>query len=113
MADNIADTLAAIEIGLKTQAQRFLPHNVAHFNLQTHTLSRLIPLMAETLNDTHPLYQKLIQLDAAWCQLEMGLYGLCSDCETPINITLLQHNPLRQRCGACQQKYIPHPLKKL
>lgn len=113
MANDIADALSKIEIDLKKQAQRFLPHNCAHFNLQTQTLSRLIPLISDALNDTHPLYRQLIQLDAAWCQLEMGLYGLCSDCEAQINFTLLQQNPLRQRCQACQKKYIPNTLTQL
>lgn len=110
MTNNIVDRLSNIEIDLKTQAQRFLPHNMAHLNLQTHTMCQLIQLMAETLGKNHPLYLQLIQLDAAWCQLEMGLYGLCSDCEAQIDYTLLKQFPLRQRCCSCQEKYrhLPH-----
>ncbi|WP_299493580.1 TraR/DksA C4-type zinc finger protein [uncultured Shewanella sp.] len=105
ITNHIAKNLSKIEIDLKTQTQRYLPHNMAHLNLQTQTLSQLISLMAETLSKNHPLYHQLILLDAAWCQLEMGLYGLCSDCEAPIERKQLKQNPLRQRCNRCQAKH--------
>ncbi|WP_299007584.1 TraR/DksA C4-type zinc finger protein [uncultured Shewanella sp.] len=104
--DNIVDKLSKIEIDLKTQAQRFLPHNMAHLNLQTHTISQSIQLMTETLGKKHPITLQLIQLDAAWCQLEMGLYGLCSDCEIQINHQVLEQFPLKQRCSSCEEKHL-------
>lgn len=112
MTNNIVDRLSNIEIDLKTQAQRFLPHNMAHLNLQTQTLSQVIQLMAETLGKSHRLSLQLIQLDAAWCQLEMGLYGLCSDCEIQINQQLLEQFPLRQRCSSCEEKHLDLSYKR-
>jgi DnaK suppressor protein len=52
------------------------------------------------------IFTKLMQLDAAYCQLELGLYGLCSDCEMDIEASRLIANPTEQRCTHCEQKHL-------
>ena len=52
-----------------------------------------------------PHIKQLKQLDAALCQQQLGLYGLCSDCETELTFELLYQDPCRQRCTPCEQKY--------
>ncbi len=45
------------------------------------------------------------RIDAALCQIDLGLYGLCSDCEEPIELALLAKDPTEQRCMQCKEKY--------
>ncbi|MCE2573229.1 TraR/DksA C4-type zinc finger protein [Motilimonas eburnea] len=45
------------------------------------------------------------KIDAALCQIDLGLYGLCSDCEEPIESQLLNQDPTEQRCVRCKEKY--------
>jgi len=48
---------------------------------------------------------ELKRVDAALCQLDLGLYGLCSDCEESIEPELLQADPCRQRCRHCERRH--------
>ena len=48
---------------------------------------------------------RLKRLDAALCQMELGLYGLCSDCEEPLAIDQLDQDPSLQRCPRCETRY--------
>jgi len=55
---------------------------------------------------TPELEQKTRRLElvqAALSQMDMGLYGLCSDCEAKIEHELLQLDPARQRCARCEK----------
>ncbi|MGO1245969.1 MAG: transcriptional regulator, TraR/DksA family protein [Oceanisphaera sp.] len=52
-----------------------------------------------------PHIKQLKQVDAALCQQQLGLYGLCSDCETELSHELLYQDPCRQRCVQCEAKY--------
>ncbi len=61
--------------------------------------------MSEARLCNDPLFRQLAQLDAAICQLDIGLYGLCSDCETEIETERLNNNPLEQRCAHCEANY--------
>lgn len=47
---------------------------------------------------------RLEALLAAISLMDMGLYGLCCDCEQRIEIELLQQDPARQRCQRCAAK---------
>lgn len=69
------------------------------------SLTRLIEWM--TANEhTHPsLFKRLMRLDAAYCQLELGLYGLCADCEVEMETERLSQDPTLQRCTPCDVKY--------
>lgn len=50
-----------------------------------------------------PLLQRLIELEAAVAQFEIGQYGYCADCEERIELTLLEQDPATQRCRHCQE----------
>lgn len=52
-----------------------------------------------------PQLKALKQVDAALCQWQIGLYGLCSDCEAELTHEQLYADPCRQRCDPCEQKY--------
>lgn len=60
---------------------------------------RLLPIDVETRVHT------LLQLEAALCQMEMGLYGLCADCEDPLDPAALDQDPALQRCPRCEARY--------
>lgn len=49
-----------------------------------------------------PLIQRLIELEAAIAQFEIGQYGYCADCEEQIELVLLERDPATQRCKRCQ-----------
>ncbi|WP_372872456.1 TraR/DksA family transcriptional regulator [Shewanella sp.] len=69
------------------------------------SLSELIDsLTAQHLSD-EPIYDQLTRLDAALCQLDLGLYGLCADCEAEIEADRLAEDPTVQRCRACDEHY--------
>lgn len=52
-----------------------------------------------------PQLKALKQVDAALCQQQLGLYGLCSDCEAELTFEQLYQDPCRQRCTTCEQKH--------
>lgn len=87
------------EIGALVQAQAFAP------KLNSLSLTELIDLLAKTPFDDHPLFERLMRLDAALCQLDLGLYGLCSDCEAEIEAERLVQDPTEQRCHQCAEHY--------
>ncbi|MFM2483930.1 TraR/DksA family transcriptional regulator [Celerinatantimonas yamalensis] len=47
---------------------------------------------------------ELCRIDAALCQGELGLYGICSDCEDSIEEERLEADPCTQRCEKCETK---------
>lgn len=48
--------------------------------------------------------EKLSQIDTALKRIEEGAYGLCQDCEEPINEKRLLSNPHFQTCIACAEE---------
>lgn len=48
---------------------------------------------------------RLQAIDASLCQLEIGLYGYCADCEQSIEPELLQRDPATQRCKRCDEAH--------
>ncbi|RKF20257.1 hypothetical protein DBZ36_07390 [Alginatibacterium sediminis] len=81
---------------LQLSAERL--HQMSH--------SELIEL-AEKIDDQrlHANLKQLQRIDAALCQLDIGMYGLCSDCEEPIESKALELDPCVQRCRSCQDKH--------
>lgn len=69
------------------------------------SLAELIDKLAQTPLAEHPLFCRLNKLDAAFCQLDLGLYGLCSDCEAEIESERLSQDPTEQRCTSCAEHY--------
>ncbi|MEL0628595.1 molecular chaperone DnaK [Psychromonas aquatilis] len=66
------------------------------------------------LSESHSLslYKQQIQsIDAALQGIELGLYGLCSDCEAPLTIDELLVCPTKQRCQGCETKYQQQKVK--
>ncbi len=49
-----------------------------------------------------PKIQRLIELEAAIAQFEIGQYGFCADCEAPLQLSSLNENPALQRCEKCE-----------
>lgn len=55
--------------------------------------------------------QKIKCIDAALQGMELGLYGLCSDCETTLSVEALYDCPTQQRCPDCETKYQQQRVK--
>ena len=49
-----------------------------------------------------PKLNRLVQLEAAIAQFEIGQYGFCADCEEPIELERLMEDPAVQRCSKCE-----------
>lgn len=65
-------------------------------------------------SESHSLnvYKSQIQsIDAALQGIELGLYGLCSDCETELSLNELSDCPTKQRCDVCEIKYQQQKVK--
>jgi RNA polymerase-binding protein DksA len=45
----------------------------------------------------------LHEIESALARIEAGEYGLCTDCEEPIDLRRLQAHPAALRCARCQQ----------
>jgi len=50
-------------------------------------------------------------IDAALQGMDLGLYGLCSDCEVELDANELFECPTQQRCHACETKYQQQKVK--
>lgn len=75
--------------------------------LQKHPLTHWPDLMKKWLTpELNEKRQRLELVQAALSQMDMGLFGLCSDCECRIDRALLQQDPARQRCEQCQAAYL-------
>lgn len=66
--------------------------------------------LVETLNkiEIYSISEKTLTLksiDAALNNIEIGMYGLCADCEAEIEINQLVLHPTIQRCPVCENKY--------
>lgn len=79
------------------------PHWLAQIStMNSSTLVDAIEPLA--LNELRQPLQQLKQIDAAMCQMEMGLFGICSDCEEMIETEVLDQQVTAQRCRRCQQQ---------
>ena len=47
---------------------------------------------------------KLAQVKVALARIEAGTYGICADCDGPINPARLEARPFATRCVSCQQR---------
>jgi DnaK suppressor protein len=47
----------------------------------------------------------LDEIDAALLRIDDGEYGLCIDCEEPIDLRRLRAHPAALRCAGCQQSF--------
>ncbi|MFB2801648.1 TraR/DksA C4-type zinc finger protein [Shewanella seohaensis] len=103
---HIRQELSELEANLRKEIgalPQFIEILGAHYaNL---SLGELIDRLAQSHLAEHPLFCRLNRLDAAFCQLDLGLYGLCSDCETEIEAERLTQDPTEQRCSSCAEHY--------
>ena len=44
-------------------------------------------------------------IEAALRRIDMGLYGVCRDCDGDIGFKRLQSQPVAERCVACQEQH--------
>ncbi|QUN07029.1 TraR/DksA family transcriptional regulator [Shewanella yunxiaonensis] len=77
------------------------------------SISEIIDAMVGAELCHHPLYEKLNRLDAAQCQLDLGLYGMCADCESEIEPERLAQDPTEQRCQCCSEQYAHEHRREL
>jgi RNA polymerase-binding transcription factor DksA len=49
--------------------------------------------------------EELRGLEGGLLRLALGRYGVCTDCEAPIDAARLHYEPGAMRCLACQQRY--------
>lgn len=48
---------------------------------------------------------ELRRIEAALRRLDMGVYGVCSDCDEDIEYERLRNQPIAERCLACQKQH--------
>ena len=106
---DIRAQLSQIEAELRAKIKlELLQHHIDNQQLNTiqqMDLSNLIDYLSEIKMSDTGLFEHLMRLDAAICQLDLGLYGLCSDCESEIEASRLQGDPTEQRCSVCASRY--------
>lgn len=91
-----------LQQGLRTEYSDLL------LKLESNPLSHWPELLSQWLTpELETKTRRLEAIQAALSQMDMGLYGLCSDCDSRIERHLLKQDPARQRCERCQ----PPPYK--
>ncbi|QQX81904.1 TraR/DksA family transcriptional regulator [Shewanella sp. KX20019] len=103
--NQIKQMLSGIESELRQKIGALPEIQAKLMDQHNYSLCELIEIMTQAHLCDNPLFLKLTQLDAACCQLDIGLYGVCSDCESDIETELLAANPLEQRCLNCNSQY--------
>ncbi|NOU49622.1 conjugal transfer protein TraR [Pseudoalteromonas sp. JBTF-M23] len=67
--------------------------------------SEWLDIAAKHINpQQYPDFQRLLKLEAALCQIDIGQFGYCCDCETQLDIKDLTADPTIQRCHNCSEK---------
>ncbi|MCX2767402.1 TraR/DksA family transcriptional regulator [Pseudoalteromonas sp. B530] len=88
---------------LKASPNEFT-HNLAN-TLELNPPNKWLDIVMEKINPEQlPLYDRLMKVEAALCQMEIGQFGYCCDCEQTIELELLEHDPATQRCRSCKTK---------
>jgi DnaK suppressor protein len=74
-------------------------------SLENTSPTEWLDITANKLSPEHlPRYNRLVQLEAALCQIDIGQYGYCCDCEQELDVVQLEHDAATQRCYACATK---------
>ncbi|KFZ37121.1 hypothetical protein HR45_11960 [Shewanella mangrovi] len=95
----IRQRLSAIEKDIRSELVALDPQ------WRDMALGDIIELMAKRELCGNAIYARLVRLDAAICQLELGLYGLCADCEAEIEADRIASDPTEQRCQLCDEQF--------
>lgn len=81
-------------------------HQIAAKNLGRLPLDELIEFTQEIENpELAKNVRKLKNIEASLISIELGMYGLCSDCESDLLTAQLEEKPTMQRCTYCESKY--------
>jgi len=102
---HIRHELSQLETHLRKEIGALAKINQVSLDTQASSLCEIIEVLTKATLCDHPLFSKLTKLDAAICQLDIGLYGLCSDCESEIEPERLTKDPIEQRCANCAEQY--------
>ncbi|MEC4725661.1 TraR/DksA C4-type zinc finger protein [Shewanella sp. D64] len=102
---HIRHELSKLESHLRKETGELAIRNRLLLDNEQASLCDIIEILTQAKLCNKPLFMRLTQLDAAFCQLDIGLYGLCSDCENEIEPERLAKDLLEQRCTSCADKY--------
>ena len=81
-------------------------HHLAVKNLASLSTDELIEFTSKIDNpELKKNIEQLKNIDASLVSIEVGMYGLCSDCESELTLAQLSSNPTTQRCPNCEAKY--------
>ena len=102
--------LEQLELSLRCELMQLIKEplqatEVAKISMKT-PLGNVIDYLSQIKLSNTNTFAKLMRLEAAYCQLELGLYGICSDCEKEIEPLRLIADPTEQRCAKCEQKFL-------
>ncbi|WP_160061781.1 TraR/DksA C4-type zinc finger protein [Psychromonas sp. L1A2] len=99
-----------VKVRLTASSKQYLNDLVK--DVDTMNADALIDSLVHSESHSLNLYKTQIQsIDAALQGIELGLYGLCSDCEVEIEVEELFECPTKQRCTACEIKYQQQKVK--
>ena len=102
---HIRHELSKLETQLRKEIGELVGKNHLVLDNEQVNLCDIIEVLTQAKLCDEPLFMKLTKLDAAFCQLDIDLYGLCSDCENEIEPERLARDMLEQRCTNCAEKY--------
>jgi len=107
-----SDTAAAVDARLHGQGE----HRHDEAGLPRHAAETDDDAAAETQRqaDVTHLARSAVALsdiEAALARMDQGEYGLCIDCEEPIDLRRLQAHPAALRCAKCQQTFETRKLR--
>jgi DnaK suppressor protein len=81
-------------------------HKLAAKQLQKLSNDQLVELTSKLdISSLAHKTNKIKSIDASLNDIDLGLYGFCSDCEAEISIQKLQENVTTKRCDICEKKY--------
>lgn len=83
------------------QSNNLIHHSLLQ-TLEANSPERWLELTDKQLGSEYrALIMRLEKLEAAVCQIEIGQYGYCCDCEEKIDAQRLLADPTNQRCKNC------------
>ena len=95
-----ADIRAAL---LKSDDENYIELAGRVSDLENSSLADL--LVDVTLADIDRQVEAIRDIDAALLRIADGSYGICIDCEEPIDVRRMEAYPTAKRCKPCQVKY--------
>ncbi|WP_394201093.1 TraR/DksA family transcriptional regulator [Shewanella waksmanii] len=110
--NSVRQVLSEVEADLRADLDRQQISQLGSL-AYTASISDLIEQLTQLKRCDDPLFIQLTKLDAAYCQLDIGMYGLCADCESEIEAERLAKDPLEQRCAACSAEFFHQHRQEL